>query len=428
MRQLTQAILVAIASIGAANAAQPSAASHAPTDYRVTHLSSLGGTVGRGNSINNLGWVSGYSNLAGNQSRHASLWLYGWQVDLGTLGGPNSSIAWPSKNNIGLVAGIAQTATPDPLGENWSCSAFFPGATATGYTCLGFAWQFGFKRALPTLGGNNGFAAGANNRGQITGWAENTVHDPTCTPPQVLQFRPVIWGPGIHQMRELPLIAGDTSGAATALNDRGQAVGISGICDQAVGRLTAAHAVLWENGSVRDLGNIGGDWWNTPMAINQRGDVVGFAGQPGDVEGNILHAFLWTRHGGMQDLGTLPGDDYSEAHGINERGQIVGISCLGSSCRAFLWQNGVMSDLNSLVAPGYGGTLTTAQDINDFGVITGRASDPASGTSPAFVAVPHYGFGADEVDSSAASNVIAPDAVTRETLHQLGLDASRKPR
>ena len=61
---------------------------------------------------------------------------------------------------------------------------------------------------------------------------------------QVLQFLPVIYGPGVDEIRALPLISGDSSGAATAINDRGQAVGISGSCDQAVGRYTAAHAVL----------------------------------------------------------------------------------------------------------------------------------------------------------------------------------------
>ena len=55
------------------------------------------------------------------------------------------------------------------------------------------------------------------------------------------------------QIHDLPLIPGDTSGAATAINDNGQIVGISGICDQAVGRHTAKHAVLWENGSVTDI-------------------------------------------------------------------------------------------------------------------------------------------------------------------------------
>ena len=55
------------------------------------------------------------------------------------------------------------------------------------------------------------------------------------------------------QIHDLPLIPGDTSGAATAINDNGQIVGISGICDQAVGRHTAKHAVLWENGAVTDI-------------------------------------------------------------------------------------------------------------------------------------------------------------------------------
>ena len=110
-------------------------------------------------------------------------------------------------------------------------------------------------RGLPNFpGGNNGFATGANNLGQVVGWAENGVHDPNCCCTQVLQFRPAVWtlGPP-DQIQDLPLIPGDSSGAATAINDNGQIVGISGICDQAVGRHTAKHAVLWENGTVTDI-------------------------------------------------------------------------------------------------------------------------------------------------------------------------------
>lgn len=377
-----------IASVVLASAVLAGSA-HA-TEYQVTNLPSLGGTVSRGNSINNRGWVAGYSNLPGNLSRHATLWLDGTAVDLGTLGGPNSSVVWPVKNNRGLIVGISQTADPDPLGENWSCSAFFPAATATGYTCLGFVWEDGEMRALPTLGGNNGFATGANARGQIVGWAENTVQDPTCVPPQVLQFRAVIWGPEEGQIEELLPLPGDTSTAATAINNKGQVVGISGTCDQAVGRYTAAHIVLWEKGAVTDLGNLGAPWWNTAMAINQRGDVAGFAGVPGGTADNpILHAFLWTRRDGIQDLGTLPGDVTSQANSINDRGQVVGTSCdAAGSCRAFLWEDGVMTDLNTLVAPGYAGILINAQDINNRGEISGRAFDPATGQLPAFLATP----------------------------------------
>jgi len=377
--------------IGACCGAALLAQEQAIHQYQVVNLPSLGGARSIGNSINDRGWAAGYSNLAGNQSRHAVLWRHGLAQDLGTLGGPNSNVAWPVKNNRGILVGIAQTATPEPLGENWSCSAFFPGPNNVGYSCLGFVWENGEIMALPTLGGNNGFATGANDRGQIVGWAENTVHDQTCVAPQVLQFRAVIWGPGRRQIEELPLIPGDTSSAATAINNRGQVVGISGTCDQAIGRHTARHAVLWDKGAVTDIGNIGGDTWNTPMAINQRGDVVGFASLPGSDPNNpILHAFLWTKHDGIRDLGTLPGDVSSQALGINERGQVVGLSSGAGGVRAFLWENGVMKDLNTLKAPGYTAHLEIAGDINDIGEITGRAFDSSTGERPAFLAIPRH--------------------------------------
>lgn len=47
-----------------------------------------------------------------------------------------------------------------------------------------------------------------------------------------------------------------------------------------------------------------------------------------------------------------------------------------------------MTDLNMLVAPGYANSLTTAQDIDDSGGITGRALDPITGERPAFLATP----------------------------------------
>jgi probable HAF family extracellular repeat protein len=150
--------------------------------YQVTNLPSLGGTSSAGSSINNRGWAAGISNLAGDQVQHAALWQGNSILDLGTLGGPNSGVLWPVKNER-IISGISQTAQPDPLGERWSCSAFFPAATGTGHQCLGFVWQRGVMRPLPTLGGTNGFATGTNNRGETVGWAENTVHDPTCVAP-----------------------------------------------------------------------------------------------------------------------------------------------------------------------------------------------------------------------------------------------------
>lgn len=387
-------VLLAAALLAGAVAASGAGASHVRSGevlYHVTNLSSLGGTSSVGFSINDRGWVAGRSNLPGNQSRHATLWRHGQLTDLGTLGGPNSAVLWPVKNLRGIVTGIAQTNEPDPLGERWSCGFFFPAATGTGVRCLGFKWQNGVMTRLPTLGGTHGFATGSNNRGQIAGWAENTMFDPTCVEPQELQFRAVLWGPRDDQVRELPPLpgTGDTVTAATALNDRGQVVGISGICDQAAGRFSAIHSVLWEHGRPVEIGDLGGVAWNTPMAINQHGDVVGFANASAADGGNFNpRAFLWIRGHGVRNLHALPGDLTSQATGINKWRQIVGQSCdVEDNCRGFLWQNGVMRALNDL-APGYDDLITTANDIDDFGRITGQAFDPDTGQFFAFLATP----------------------------------------
>jgi probable HAF family extracellular repeat protein len=126
------------------------------------------------------------------------------------------------------------------------------------------------------------------------------------------------------------------------------------------------------------------------MSINERGDVVGFANASAAAGGSFdVHAFLWTRGHGMRDLGTLPGDSTSQALGINDRRQIVGTSCDADfNCRAVIWRKGVIADLNTLVASGYEDTLTTANDINESGRITGQALEKATGTLVAFTARP----------------------------------------
>src|SRR6266404_2289184 len=385
-------ILIA-ACCGAAQAQAPATATK--VQYNVSNLPSLGGTSSGGNSINDQSWVAGYSRLL-NRNRHATLWRNSLLTDLGTLGGPNSSVTWNVKNTAGIIVGISQTLAPEPLGESWSSAAFYSTPNNIGFINLGFVWELGQMRGLPTFpGGDNGFATGANNFRQAVGWAENGVHDPTCCCTQVLQFRPAMWtlGPP-DQIHDLPLIPGDTSGAATAINDNGQIVGISGICDQAVGRHTARHAVLWENGGVTDIGNLGANWWNTPTAINQHGDVVGFDGDPAFVEGDILHAFIWTKDNGIQALkplrGRVPQHVDSEAYGINEQRQVVGVSCDadGVDCRAVIWDHGVYpTDLNDLKG-GYSARLESAKDINNLGEITGRAIDPNTGVRTSYLAVP----------------------------------------
>lgn len=374
---LALALVVAAPSLMTAAAARAAARPGNETVYRVHALSSLGGTVSAGSGINNRGTVTGYSYLPGDATMHATRWRDGILTDLGTLGGANSAVLWPVKSSR-IVVGVSETATTNRYGEDWSCSVFFPGKP-THHNCVGFVWQHGHMRSLPTLGGDNGYAAGDNQRGQIVGWAENGKPDPSCTGNQVEQFRAVRWDADGYRPHQLAPLRADPTSAATAINDRGQAVGISGLCGSSVGGFSATHAVIWDrNARPRDMGNIGGVAWNTPAAINIKGVVTGFANVPGGATPGSFHphAFIWTAGGKMRDLGTLPGDLLSEGLGINSTGQIVGESCQAhlANCRAFLWQHGTMTDLNSLV-PAQHPHLVFANDINDSGEITGQAMD-----------------------------------------------------
>jgi probable HAF family extracellular repeat protein len=357
------------------------------TEYVITELGSLGGTSSAGSSINDRGWVAGASNLDGDEVSHATLWRNGAPTDLGTLGGPNSAVLWPVKNNRGLIVGVAETADLDPRGELWSCSFFFPSGS-TGHVCRGFVWRGGEMTALPTLGGTHGFAAGANDRGQVVGWAEIAAEDPTCNAPQELGFRAALWDVRNDRTRELPPLPGDSASSATAINARGQVVGISGICANAVGGFSARHAVLWNKGQPTDIGNFGGVAWNTPMAINDRGVVVGFANAAG-AAGDAFdeRAFIWTKQGGFQALDALADNTRSQALGVNNRGQVVGLSRGPAGTRAVIWNAGGATDLNTLV-PGYDGHLVFANDLNDSGVITGAAISAESGEVVAFRATP----------------------------------------
>ena len=386
------------------------------TRYQVINLGALpGATYAYGATINNRGWAKGESGVVPGSfpvPTHASVWRNGVVTDLGTLGGPSSGIDWVQKNDEGRIVVLSQTANTDPNNEDF-CNFPFD----TELTCLGAVWQHGVLTPLPTLGGYNAYPGGFNNRGQIVGAAETSTQDPNCTTPQVLDYQAVIWGPKPGQIQALPPFHGDSVGVALEINEKGQVVGVSGDCapyGQAI-----AHALLWQHGRPFHLGSLGGHNGTIPFVINNRGQVVGFSDLADEV---TTHAFLWTKQNHMQDLGTLPGDVFSSASGINDKGQVVGGSCDASgNCRDFLWDDGVMRDLNTLVCPGTSLYLTgngiAGPDINDRGEITGQGFDPNTGSTPAFLAVPTHHCEAGSSGSSTGQKVILPESV-REQLRQ----------
>lgn len=416
-RILTQTFVIALAmmitlTIGSSMAFGQNKAdkqSTNPVRYTVTDLGTLpGGTASYAFDLNNAGWVAGSSTLTPEGvNQHAVLWYGGQLTDLGTLGGPNSEADGPNASLESAI--ISETSLTDPFGEDFC-------GFGDHLQCLAAVWRpyhrnplSGMLTALlPLPGGNNSQAYGINNRGQVVGFAENHTPDPTCiTPFQVRRFEAVIWDRSdkIHQLQPLR-VEGDTVGFAFGINDNGQAVGASGKCsDTSLPPIAPAapHAVLWErDGSPRNLGNLGGTVNNIASSINNQSDVVGGSSS---TDGNI-HAFLWTRRTGMQDLGTLPGDFLSVApccDTINDRREVVGFSIGDMGPRAFLWRNGVMTDLND-IAPGSPLYLLFASAINSRGQIAGIGAT-STGEIHAFLATPR-----DAADSENFSPVVSDDA------------------
>jgi probable HAF family extracellular repeat protein len=127
----------------------------------------------------------------------------------------------------------------------------------------------------------------------------------------------------------------------------------------------AARPARAQRYTIRDLGTLGGTF-GQPLGINAAGQVVGWADTASE-----RHAFL-DSDGRLQDLGTLGGAT-SRAHAINSAGQIVGAATPAGTkaTHAFLWENGVMKDLNALIPAGSGWLLDEAYNINAAGQIIG---------------------------------------------------------
>jgi probable HAF family extracellular repeat protein len=351
--------------------------------YKVVDLGTLGGSFSWAFAVNNRGWVVGIATLTGDTSLHAFLWHDGLMTDLGILGHPEAlpiSTA-VSINDAGEVVGVSETDDPDPFGEN-SCGDFL--------ICLPVVWKDNAIRALPTLGGTNGVANDVNEFGVVGGGAETDEPDPTCASPQIFHVEPVLWTNG--RAARLPSIGGDADGFVLGVNDRREAVGVTFDCDSSSG-----HSVLWRQGKALDMNAAGGDLTAEPNDINNRSQVAGTAY---DATGSAL-AMLW-QSGVTRVIGALPGHVESHGNAIDNKGQIVGQSCAPSGwpdCSVFLWEKGVMRDLNDLVSD-TSLTLVDSGKINDVGQIVGLAFT-SSGELHGFLATPGNDT-SGEVQTSAA--------------------------
>jgi probable HAF family extracellular repeat protein len=399
----------ALAASSSANAS----AGATPSHYTVVDLGTFGGPFSISFDINNVGRAVGAATTP-DGVQHAVRWYEGSMSDLGTLGGLNSQASGRAERAD--LAILSDTRDNDPLGEDF-CGLH------SGLICRAARWHDGVLTELPTLGGVNSVALEINNRGEIIGASDDGTVDASCRPPQQTHFQAVLWSPNASKAQKLPPLPGDEVGLALKNNDNGQVVGTSGLCSNTSfgGFGLGPHAVLWDNGSPVNLGNLGvPDGINVAADINNSGMIVGGASYPD----GTTHPFLWTRASGMRDLGLMstdPADALNTPFAINDRAQMVGGSCdvTSATCRGYIWQGGVMTDLNDLVpadAPLY---LISPLGINSHGEISGLAVVKSTGEAHAFLAIPVAGpAGNAAVPSPHASRGIpVPEAVRALLLH-----------
>lgn len=332
---------------GASVSAQP-----APS-WNLAILPSLGGTYGEANAINNAGTIVGGSSTAGNAATHATLWRVGTAVDLGTLGG-TASVAW-DVNIGGLIVGSAD---------------FWPNRRRP------VAWLGGTGFLLPQPGAEEGSAWGVSDTGVIVGSTAAEVGGSVWS-------RPVSWADVGAAAVDLGTLGGP-HGGALAINGTGQIGG---------GSANATHfgsrATLWDRGSIIGLATNALGYSSTVRGLNDSGFAVGYEESQ---DFGYWRAMSWA-----QGVATILPDLWADtresfAHAVNQAGAVVGRASDGAQQVAVLWYEGQVFDLNTLLSErqrAEGWVLMSANDINDSGVIVGRAFRwDGSATSAAFVLTP----------------------------------------
>ncbi|MCL2639470.1 MAG: PEP-CTERM sorting domain-containing protein [Phycisphaerales bacterium] len=241
--------------------------------------------------------------------------------------------------------------------------------------------------------GSLSLGMGVNAAGQVTGGSLSADYSTSHA---------FLYSDGI--MKDLGTLGGTWS-VGRAINASGQVVGESSFTNEFI-----THAFLYASDVITDLGTFGGPW-SCANAINDAGQITGYA----DLTNGPSHAFLYD-NGAMIDLGEL-GGGYSVGLAINNLGQVVGWSNLTPleeydlapdiyDMRAFLYTDGQMIDLNSLIDPASGWILQTAFGINDAGQIVGNGL--FDGQYHAFLLTPTAnGFDLSSVPEPATLPVLA---------------------
>ena len=307
-------------------------------------------------------------------------------TDLGTLSGNKVSVAY-GLNNSGEAAGTSSNPT---------------GAIAT-------MFSGGKAASVNTLGADVSVATAMNGSGQIAGY--NFFYSNPNFNPQAFLYS----SGSMKNINSASLFPSGTE--AWGINNSGQVVG--------TGYFSPGnfHAFLFSGGKMNDLGPPG-SYQASAVAINNSGQIVGgyflvsggggafiysngkIAQLPVPTGSSAVSAFTINDNGEIagalyfstgspphaarysngiwSDLGAIAGANSNLAKGVNVNGQVVGTAYFPQTQYhppkpgkhvAFIYSNGGLVDLNTLIPAGTGFTLTDAVGINDSGQIVCNATN-----------------------------------------------------
>lgn len=309
-------------------------------------------------------------------------------IDLGTLGG-NSAVPF-GINDQGQVVGHSTTANGEPHAFVWENGAMRdlapdrPNTRATIVTNSGIiagqeyrnpnakilTWIGGVASVVPTGGEGGVWLADVSEAGAVLGSVSDTHHD-----------RSFVWNGGVTQPLgglPAPSSGGNAFSWAKDMNDAGQVVGSSEVAEYAGQPIS--HAFIWTDGVMRDLGLLG------QKQCDARPDISCGAADATDINNNGVvagwstdssgygHAVVWT-NGTIRDLGRGWGIAINDAGDVLvSRGEVNDRSD-GPS----LWHGDTAIPIGSL-----GGRGTTVSALSESGSVVGT-SLTATGEAHAFV-------------------------------------------
>jgi chitinase len=294
-------------------------------------------------------------------------------------------------NLNGVIVGESQNSFAQPNAVSWQNGSITDLGSLYYYTGVGSPAPAAYSSA-----------AAINSKGDAVGVSLGVAGGSTTTDTHAALFS----GGAVVDLGTL----GGNNSEALGINDSGVIVG-----DATIQGGSPSHA-FWYDGTLHDLGVLPSGNGSSATAINASGTIVGWSTT---TNGGFTHAVAWAKAGtgnyAIQDLGTLGplAGNFSRANAINSSGQIVGITATPQNGEtAFIYSNGVMTDLNSLLPAGSSVTLHEATAINDSGQILAYSLNDATNVSTAYLLTPPSPRLPTALIESVVNGVVQPGPAT----------------